>query len=222
MRRLIRSIKGRLLLTYIILITFSFILLGTSLKYPMERYFMENIEEHLLTETMIVKGFLTQEKSFSQKWKGNHHQLDRLIKEIAKDIETRITIIALDGEVLADSHEAAAVMENHRTRPEVMEAIDRRDAATYERYSTTVESQMLYLALPVEEDGQLFGVIRLALPLSSIHEALARMRNTINLSILFITVIAILISVRLASSITKPIEELNVTAKDIAKGNWSK
>ena len=51
-------------------------------------------------------------------------QLQRFYEEEGKATETRITLIAPDGEVLADSEEEPARMDNHRMRPEIIGAIN--------------------------------------------------------------------------------------------------
>src|ERR1035438_2738565 len=47
---------------------------------------------------------------------------------IAKTVGGRLTVIRSDGVVIVDSEANAAEMDNHRTRPEVMQALAGRDA----------------------------------------------------------------------------------------------
>ena len=48
--------------------------------------------------------------------------MDTLCRQLARDLGSRITVIAMDGRVLGDSSEPSASMENHGARPEVVEA----------------------------------------------------------------------------------------------------
>ena len=216
MGRLFQGIKGRLILIYIIIISFSFLLLGLALKAPLEKYYMQNIEQSLLAEAILVREFLGEEAFLDSP------EIDGYIKKVARDIESRITLINKDGKVLADSHEYAKHMDNHIDRPEVKKALETGKVGVSTRYSATVGADMLYLALPVQNDNQILGVIRLALSLSQVQENIDRIGYTIGLSILVITAIAILLSLKLAGTITRPIEELNYIAVEIAKGNWGK
>ena len=75
--------------------------------------------------------------------------------------ERRMTLIARDGTVLADSHENARTMDNHRDRPEIMAAF----ASGYgrsQRFSDTRGEELSYVAvqLPWSEDT----VLRLSEP----------------------------------------------------------
>src|SRR6185503_10410306 len=71
--------------------------------------------------------------------------LDAFCRELARELGSRITVIALDGRVLGDSAEASASMENHAGRPEVLEAL-RSGSGRSIRYSTTVHYELLYRA----------------------------------------------------------------------------
>ena len=216
MGRIFQGIKGRLILIYIIIISFSFLLLGLALMAPLEKYYMENIEQSLLTEAILVREFLGEEAFLDSS------DIDSFIKKVARDIDSRITLIHKDGKVLADSHEYPRNMDNLIDRSEVKKALETGTIGVSTRYSADVGADMLYLALPVQNDNQIIGVIRLALSLSQVQENIDRIGYTIGLSILIITAIAILLSLKLAGTITRPIEELNYIAVEIAKGNWGK
>ena len=79
-----------------------------------------------------------------------------LLQEMQLD-DTRITLIAADGEVLYDSEEDASTMENHADRPEVADALS-TGAGSASRSSSTLGDAELYEALLLA-DG---SVIRLA------------------------------------------------------------
>jgi two-component system phosphate regulon sensor histidine kinase PhoR len=85
---------------------------------------------------------------------------------------TRVTLIAPDGQVVGDSSETlegVAAMENHGQRPEVVEA---RSAGLgrAERYSDTLNIDMLYVAIPVQHPA--IGFVRVALPLTDVRHHL--------------------------------------------------
>ena len=77
----------------------------------------------------------------------------------------RITVVRADGKVLVDSEANAAEMENHRTRPELMQAF-RGEAGSSIRRSATIGVYFLYVAVPAAPLG---GAIRIAVPLAEIN-----------------------------------------------------
>src|SRR6185369_8733187 len=62
---------------------------------------------------------------------------DRIARETAAESDARVTIITSDGQVLADSEANPSEMENHRTRPEFVEALQGH-IGTNVRHSHTV------------------------------------------------------------------------------------
>src|SRR4029077_2960323 len=87
-------------------------------------------------------------------------------------LDARVTLIASDRRVGGDSAEtleALAGLENHATRPEV---VDARSAGIgrARRSSATLKTDMLYVALPVRHPA--IGFVRVALPLTDIRQQL--------------------------------------------------
>ena len=58
-------------------------------------------------------------------------------------------------------------MENHGDRPEIIEALTGVTGQST-RYSSTLRQYMLYVAVPVRQEGQTIAVIRKSLPVTSI------------------------------------------------------
>ncbi len=90
-------------------------------------------------------------------------------------LSLRVTVLAADGRVLADSRAQAAAMENHATRPEIMAALAGREGVSVRR-SATLGDEYLYCAVPLQGKGDA-RVLRLAEPLelvAHLSESLAR------------------------------------------------
>ncbi len=94
--------------------------------------------------------------------------LDILAKKIKDKLNTRITVIDIDGEIIAESHEDKSTMDNHKYRPEIMQA-NKEDYGYKIRYSHTVKENMLYIAKKYTYDGKTL-YIRLAKELQNIND----------------------------------------------------
>ncbi|HYQ72900.1 MAG TPA: hypothetical protein VET88_13360, partial [Gammaproteobacteria bacterium] len=79
----------------------------------------------------------------------------------------RVTIVDNNGVVLCDSAADAHHMENHGHRPEILDAFEDSTGSII-RFSTTVKSQLLYVAVPLHVSGSDPWVVRTAIPLASI------------------------------------------------------
>ncbi len=109
-------------------------IVGAVLYYWMQNIYITNIKKNLLNEIKLIELTL--------KFKPN---LDHIVKVIKKDVGVRVTFISDSGLVLAESDKDKNSMDNHRYRPEIMEA--RKNGYGYAvRRSATLKEKMLYVA----------------------------------------------------------------------------
>ena len=88
----------------------------------------------------------------------------------------RATLIAADGEILADSDNDPSEMENHGARPEVRDAF-LRGYGRAARVSETVHSDLVYLARRFDAGNDRMLVLRLSLPLRHLDESVRAYRQ---------------------------------------------
>jgi two-component system phosphate regulon sensor histidine kinase PhoR len=198
----------------LVIIILSGLILALSFT-TIRNYYIDTTEKHLKDLGIVLKVQITPllyEKKFQE--------LDTFIKKLGKEIHTRITIVAPDGVVLSDSEENPKSMDNHRTRTEIAQALE-GNVGRFLRVSETLKEQMLYIALPVEKDKKILGVLRLSLFLKDINTVISHTRNKIlQISLLIIT-ISLLIALIFSRSLSKPIKELSAAAKRIANEDFS-
>jgi two-component system phosphate regulon sensor histidine kinase PhoR len=117
-----------------------------------------------------------------------------------KSGKTRITLIALDGTVLADTDANEETMENHLYRDEIADAISNGKGEAL-RYSDTIKKESYYYALLLESGY----VLRTARPLDSITQVFGRTIPIVILIIFFIIIISVFIATKLTDKIMKPV-----------------
>lgn len=208
---MLRSIQWRIAVPFILLIVISMGILGVYLTSFTRDLQLDNLRSHLEKEARItaeasLPAFLSQS--------GN---LDTLAKKLEEDINARVTIIALDGKVLGDSQEDPAAMENHATRPEVKEAVT-SGAGESTRFSTTVGEQMMYVAVPITNQGEILGVARVALPLITVRKSVNQVTLVMSLAMLITATLAIVAASLIARLTTHPIREIIRASQRIASG----
>ena len=152
--------------------------------------------------------------------KSTAKDVDSYVKELGKALSIRLTVILPDGAVLADSLSDPASMENHGDRPEIKRAFT-GEVTENIRFSTTMMSDMLYLAVPVKQGDIVNAVLRLSLFIEDIEE----LREEIELRIAFVALILILVSLILtyivSRGIARPVIELAGASKKVAAGNFN-
>ncbi|MBN1622254.1 MAG: HAMP domain-containing protein [Endomicrobiales bacterium] len=153
--------------------------------------------------------------------KHNYKKLKPIIKDISEKTNTRLTIISPDGTVVADSEEEAEHMDNHGNRPEVKEAFSGKERSTSIRYSSTLEKEMLYLAIPIDDGKNIYGVLRASIFLKDIGDLTAVLKgNMIRLTFFFI-IMALLGSYFFAKGISDPVRELSLIAEKVGSGDFN-
>jgi len=127
--------------------------------------------------------------------------------------EFRLTIIASDGTVLADSSADPSQLENHATRPEVRAALDGKEEGIV-RFSHSLDKQLVYYAIPYRQ-----MVIRLATTVDYIAIATGQMMATLTIAALIILLIALAVSFIVSSRIIIPLQLLENAAHSYSEGN---
>lgn len=135
-------------------------------------------------------------------------------RQIAQATGGRVTVIRSDGVVVADSEANPAEMENHRTRPELIEAF-RGVAGSSIRHSATIGVDFLYVAVPIHN-----GAIRIAVPLSEINRQVGEVREKILVGTALAFLPAILIAALLARFMSQRFGSILAYAGELAKGNF--
>jgi two-component system phosphate regulon sensor histidine kinase PhoR len=210
---LFRSIQWRITIWYVLLVIVSMAALGAYLTTSVRNNRLDSLSTQLENEARI-----TAEASlpyFSAQ--GEKSDLDTLAKKLGSQIDARITIIDSDGTVLGDSHEDPATMENHAARPEVEDAIT-AGIGESNRYSITLERQMMYVAVPVTGEGGILGVARVALPLTQVESSVNSIIIIIIVAMVITTVFVILAAWFVTRMTTRPIRELTRATQKIASG----
>jgi two-component system phosphate regulon sensor histidine kinase PhoR len=131
----------------------------------------------------------------------------------------RITVVRSDGKVLVDSEANASEMENHRTRPELVQAF-RGAVGSSIRRSATIGVPFLYVAVPGGAAGSPGSAIRIAVPLSEITRQVNRMRGKILASTALAFLPAIALAAVLARFISRRFATIMAHAGELARGNF--
>ncbi|MBO8158604.1 two-component system histidine kinase PnpS [Thermosyntropha sp.] len=211
---MLNSIRSRLIATYLAVIVLILAVSGVILSLTFRTYYIENVQSNLTYEAVLISEMF----SFYQLEKDN---FDVFLKEVvaraAKDTEARITVIAEDGKVLADSRFEEKEMESHADRPEVVKAL--KDGKGYDiRLSGTARIQMVYAAVPFAS-GDVKGVIRLSKPLIEVKILYKNLLSVLFLSIALTGMAVFILSIGIARRFSAPISEITETVRDIACGD---
>jgi two-component system phosphate regulon sensor histidine kinase PhoR len=146
-------------------------------------------------------------------------ELNGLARELGRQTRTRLTIIDRSGSVLADSEVSPATMENHRLRPEVARALEGNTGVAL-RFSSTIERWLVYVAVPLELQGRIEGVVRASAPRAELAALLGRSRGNLALFASLLFLACLLMAFLYWRSILRPLRHLVATVSRFTAGDF--
>jgi two-component system phosphate regulon sensor histidine kinase PhoR len=138
-------------------------------------------------------------------------------RQFRNSMRMRVTLMDSAGNVRFDTDTTAGTMQNHRSRPEFIEAMQKGEGQAT-RLSATVSIPMLYVARRMEIGKEIL-ILRMSTPLTGIDQELSGAYKhwgmAVALAILLGGVLAYLVSRRMV----RPIQALRKAAERFAEGN---
>jgi len=208
------SIRWRITLPFAALIGLAILALGGYLTTIARSYLIQELQNDLFARAQLLAALL-ENQDFQVE---NAENLDAIARRWAQEQDLRITLIGLDGTVLGESDEERTLMENHAGRPEVREALETGQGRSI-RFSSTLGFQTLYVALPVVQDGQTVGVVRLSMPLDQVQASVARLQQAIMIAAAVAAALAVLLADMISRRIVHPLRDLTAASRQIAAGD---
>jgi len=203
--------KSRLFLkvfgTYFIIVILSLSVVTLLVSGEIRKSMIAKIEDELTTDARIID--LNSIKEIKTK-----------IKQMADISNSRVTLIAETGKVLADSERDVAMLENHLNRPEIQEArVKGKGRAT--RFSKTVGVDMLYVALSLKSGPDIIGYVRLARPLYEVKHSVEKVYQSFFTAILLILPFSLIIAFIFSYRLIAPVKAMEQFTEKLRKGDVS-
>ena len=221
-RRVVHLLRSRialkLTLTLVAFVAVSTLVAGLYLSRGLERVAVESVEARLGTAVRVL-----HDEARTALVRGAQAGAAQAFAErAARPAAARVTLIALDGRVVADSErtpEGVASMENHAGRPEVRAALAGAVGRDVRR-STTIGAPLIYVAAPVTNAGRIVAVLRLAAPVEAATPAYESLRAVVLTGGGIALVVALGIGLFVAGRVTRPVVEMQDVARQMSEGNF--
>ena len=210
----------RLYTGYVAIILISMLIVGLLVSRQITQNGLAEIHHSLAVRSELLAEIA---KPTLKETNPDQHRdaLQQLIVRLGEDIESRLTVIASDGAVIADSRELPANMDNHGQRPEIIEAGE-KGSKTTQRFSQTLQQQMVYRALRVTENQTSLGYVRVSLPLTTIDNKLVRLRLVVLFGTGVSAIAALLLGLYFAKRFTAPLSRMTEIAETISRGDFDR
>ena len=183
------------------------------------RTLAEAATAQLAQETRLLMAAVPEPASFT----APDLVLEARLRQLVAGTDFRITVVALDGKVLADSDrrdDELAAMDNHSTRPEIVQALARGEGSAV-RHSDTTGHDTLYAARLVRDGSGRSWILRLGQPLATISALNRHLSRILLLAVLAALVLVALVSWWLTRALFRPLGELLAAADAMGRGDYA-
>jgi HAMP domain-containing protein len=134
----------------------------------------------------------------------------------AQETGARVVVVDIDGISIVDS--AREADRDFSTRPEIDKALT-GVRATGIRRSDTLDTELLYVAVPVASGGTVHGAVRITFGTHEMNERVQRFWLGLIAVAAVVLVVTAAVGWVLARSVTKPVRRLQVAAQRFSRGD---
>lgn len=217
----LEGLRKRVIKYYFIMIIITVALFESLFMFYMKTYYYNMAKAYLEQQVAYTQDSYNTSKMDSTSFEEKvNNILEKEGINKVKDINFAIQIINKDKEVLLDQY-------GIKTK-EIVEYDDVNSALSgYEGYNiftyriNETNDHIMSVSVPLKVNNSIEGVVRYSLSLKKIDNAILRMGFAIFMGGIVILIICVLLSLRFAESLIKPIQDLKKTANQLAQGNYN-
>jgi hypothetical protein len=187
----VKSIRSKILISYIFIISLTILILEVILAFAVRQYYYENIEEVLSKQAEVSSNFYNQYLRNSNLTKVSSD----LIDNFSFSTNAEVQIINNKGIIIADSigRISKGKIENYKTKKFI---------------GNEYEGQIMSISAALKSQNNVDGYVRFVTSLEKVNSVIERdILIFISIGLLVLAVI-IIISIKISSTITKPIREI--------------
>ncbi|MFI5052983.1 MAG: ATP-binding protein [Acidimicrobiia bacterium] len=212
--------KRRLLFSYLSITAFVLLVLeiplGVSYANSVERRLTSDLQHDafalaIRSQASLDAGTVTTTQ---------RDQLQALADRYRRSAGGRVVIVDAHGVSVADSDPTSPPGRAFDTRPEIQRALAGAEVSGT-RSSQTLDTQLLYVALPVGSAAGVQGAVRITFPASVVDDRIRHIWLLLAATGGVVLGIVFLVSLLLARSMTRPLGELQQAAVELGAGELS-
>lgn len=206
--------------TKLILQYFFFILTASLLFLLISFHLFQKQAIEALSKDLKNNGVIFSQSILPEYRLENWTEIRMKIRELYRELGIRITVVTLDGNIVAESNKEIGEMDNHLNRAEIEQVLKGRYGKSL-RYSETLGKRLLYVAVPILEQQEIVGFVRMGVFFENISDSVRYLLNQVIVMSLVLVLIALLFSHRISKRFLRPIETICEASKKVASGDFS-
>lgn len=202
-RRLVRS--------YLAIAAFVLVLLEVPLAINLAAREYDRLENDVVGDAVVLAALVEEDLEHD-----GPVVLPPSVLGYAEESEGRIVVTDADGISLADT--ADVVPRDFSTRPEVAEALTGTRSAGRRR-SETLDDELIYVAVPIQSDGQVLGAVRITYPTELVRGRIVGQWLVLAAVAIVVLLATAIVAIRLARWAVGPIARIEEAVQRFGDGD---
>jgi two-component system, OmpR family, sensor kinase len=203
------SLRARLLAAF----AYGYLLILVALMVPLALNLARRVDAEVRNDAAGQAHIVAAQAAGSM---DQRPRLRRLARSAAGDLGARVIVV--DGRGLLRADSTGGPVRSYASRPEIQTALGGRTAQG-ERHSRTLGEDLLFTAVPVTNEGQIVGAVRVTQSVEAVND---RVRRSV-LALVAIggsaLAIGLVLAWFLADSLSRPLRKLAGTARRVEEGD---
>jgi len=189
---------------FFILFILLFLIVGSIVYYWEKEIYIDQVKKSLQENINLVAMGLKHNADF-----------DETAKEVKQKLNTRLTIIAKNGKVLAESHKDKTKMDNHKHRDEILQANNKEFGMSI-RHSHTLNKDLLYEVKKFSINGKIV-YIRMAKEIKRINDRIYSLGFRVAFVLILFFLMTFYLSYKISIKVQKETKDISKFLLDLTK-----
>lgn len=218
-----RSIRRRLITGSLLILGLPLLLFTLAASSMLWRFYLSQMESDVEAQAELMADTVAPSLAgvgAGCPEAGGAFSPDAIAAHWRRRATSRVTIADARGVVLASSAgEGVGRPVDESRRPGMRAALSGRSNATVWRSPNFAYEDTMYVNIPAWFGGRVTGVVRVAHTLTAIQQRAARLRSALLAALVLYAAVIAGLTIAFASSIVRPVEQLQRDARRIAAGD---
>ncbi|TGA06800.1 cell wall metabolism sensor histidine kinase WalK [Clostridioides difficile] len=214
------GLRKKVIKNYFIIIIIMVTLFEGLFMFYIQNYYYDSVKQLLESEIKYADEYnaITMETtSFEKKVKNIFDK-----QPLTKNSGFGISIIDKDKNIILDQYGFKSKEKaNYEDVNNALKDIKTKNLTPYTYRIPDTGEHVMSISLPLKVNNIIEGVVRYTVSLDAIDNAILKQATWLILAGIFILIIAILISLKFAETLIKPLRELKKFANELAVGNYN-
>ena len=151
---------------------------------------------------------------------GTDGAVERMIRQYRGTSDARVVITDETGTAMVSSDEESVAGREYASRPEVASALG-GDPVSGERHSDTLDTDLVYVAVPVLAGDDVIGTVRITYPASVISDRVDDRVRSLTVVAIITVAMAALVALVVSGTVSRPLRALRRATERVAGGDLS-